>query len=224
MMHAMILAAGRGERMRPLTDSVPKPLLPAAGKPLLQYHLEALARAGFGDIVINHGPQGARIEAAFGTGERFGVRIRYSAEGEIPLDTGGGILKALSLLGTAPFLVVNADVHTDFDFATLPREPAGLAHLVLVDNPSHHPEGDFALHGHRVRTTGPVLFTYAGIAVFRPELLRDRSERIFPLAPVLRSMATADQVTGELYRGRWTDVGTPGRLAALNRELTGQPV
>jgi MurNAc alpha-1-phosphate uridylyltransferase len=222
MMHAMILAAGRGERMRPLTDTVPKPLLRAAGKPLLQYHLEALARAGFGDIVINHGPQGGRIEAAFGSGERFGVRIRYSAEGETPLDTGGGIRHALPLLGAAPFLVVNADVNTDFDFATLPREPAGLAHLVLVDNPSHHREGDFALHGDRVRTAGPVRYTYAGIAVFRPEMLRNLAERVFPLAPVLRSMATADQVSGEIYRGRWIDVGTPARLEALNIELGGR--
>lgn len=166
----MILAAGRGERMRPLTDHTPKPLLQAGGRPLIAYHILALAAAGFCDVVINHAHLGTQIEQALGDGSRFGVSIHYSPEGQA-LETGGGIFRALPLLGPGPFLVVNGDIWTDYDYTRLPSEPAGLAHLVLVDNPPHHPRGDFALAGQRVETEGPALLTFSGIGVYRPELL-----------------------------------------------------
>jgi MurNAc alpha-1-phosphate uridylyltransferase len=218
-MKAMILAAGLGTRMRPLTDTVPKPLLQVGGKPLLQYHVEALARGGVRELVINHSRLGHLMEEALGDGSRFGVCITWSAEGETPLETGGGIRRALPLLGESPFLLVNADVWTDFDFASLTRSPAGTAHVILVPNPVHHPGGDFALAGGRVRESGAPRLTYSGIGVFRPELFAGRGRPTFSLVPILRAAIRRKEVSGELYRGRWMDVGTPERLEALRSQF-----
>jgi MurNAc alpha-1-phosphate uridylyltransferase len=219
-MRAIILAAGHGERMRPLTDHTPKPLLPVGGKPLLQYHLENLARTSVRDVVINTGRLGHRIEATFGDGRSWGVSIVYSHEGESPLDTGGGILRALPLLGAGPFLVVNGDVWTDYDFRRLPAGLDGdLAHLVMVDNPTHHPEGDFCLADGRLRAQGEPRLTYAGLGVFSPALFEDCKEAAFPLAPLLRCAMGEDRVGGEYHPGAWCDVGTPERLQALDSKL-----
>lgn len=218
-MKAMILAAGKGERLRPLTLHTPKPLVPAGGVPLIEYHIRALAAAGFRELVINHAWLGQQIEDHLGGGERFGVRIAYSAEGE-PLETGGGIHRALSLLGAAPFLLVNGDIWTDYDFAGLRRAPQGLAHLVLVDNPAHHPEGDFCLQDGRVAARGaqPGL-TYSGIAVLDPALFAGCQAGAFKLAPLLLDAMRLGQVSGEHFRGRWVDVGTHERLAEVERLL-----
>jgi len=216
---ALILAAGRGERMRPLTDSVPKPLLPVAGRPLIVHHLVALAAAGISDIVINHAHLGERIEQQLGDGRAHGVAIRYSAEPSGALETGGGILQALPLLGSAPFVVVNGDVWSDFPYARLPRRPAGLAHLVLVDNPPHHPDGDFSLVAGRVRPRAAGALTYSGIGVLTPALFAGCRPGRFPLAPLLRAAIDRDQVGGEHWPGRWVDVGTPERLQALEALL-----
>ena len=219
-MKAMILAAGKGERMRPLTLHTPKPLVQVAGVPLIEYHIRALAAAGFTELVINHAWLGKQIEDYLGDGWRFGVRIVYSAEGE-PLETGGGIFKALPLLGAEPFLVVNGDVFTDYPFAAL-REPlVGLAHLVLVDNPAHHPQGDFVLAVGQVRdgeATGERL-TYSGLAVLHPRLFGSSQPGAFKLAPLLREAMAAGQVSGEHYGGCWVDVGTHERLAEVERLL-----
>ncbi len=217
----MILAAGRGERMRPLTDRTPKPLLPVAGKPLIAYHLEALARAGFREVVINHAHLGAMIEEALGDGGHWGLRIRYSPEPPGALETGGGIRQALPLLGTGPFLVVNGDVWCDYDFSRPALAAGDLAHLLLVDNPPHHPEGDFLLDGGRVREGAGERLTFAGIGVYRPELFDGTGPGAFPLAPLLRRAMAAGRVSGERLTGRWVDVGTPQRLRQLDRELTG---
>ncbi len=218
-MKAMILAAGRGERMRPLTDRLPKPLLPVGGRPLIEYHLSALAGAGIREIVINHAWLGECIEQVLGDGSRWGVRLHYSPEKE-GLETGGGIFNALPLLGGEPFVVVNGDVWCNYPFARLPEQPAGIAHLVLVDNPTHHPKGDFSLREGRVRADGKLRLTYSGIAVLRPELFAGCSPGRFPLAPLLRRAMAAGEVSGEHYRGRWIDVGTPDRLDELDKELT----
>lgn len=216
-MRAMILAAGRGERMRPLTDTTPKPLLKAAGRCLLDYQIEALAAAGHTEIVINHAHLGDQIEAHAGDGNRYGVYIRYSAEGPgRALETGGGIFRALPLLGEAPFVVVNGDIWTDYPYARLPANPEGLAHLVLVDNPPHHPAGDFLLRDGRVVAEGEdERLTFSGIGVYRPELFAGCRAGAFALAPLLREAMGAGQVSGEYYGGRWLDVGTPQRLAEL---------
>lgn len=222
-MKAMLLAAGRGERMRPLTDATPKPLLAAGGKPLIVHLIERLAAAGFDELVVNHAHLGAAIEAALGDGRRFGVTIRYSAEGTA-LETAGGIANALRLLGTRPFLAVNADLHTDYPFARLRGALAGaaLAHLVLVPNPDHHPHGDFALDGSRVANDGPARFTFSGIGVYDPSLFAGVAPGSkAQLAPLLRAAADARRVTGECYAGTWIDVGTPARLAALDARLRG---
>jgi MurNAc alpha-1-phosphate uridylyltransferase len=214
----MILAAGRGERMRPLTDEVPKPLLKVAGIPLIEYHIRALAQAGIRDLVINHAHLGAQIEAALGDGERWGVRIRYSPEARA-LETGGGVFRALSFLGDGPFWVVNADVWTDYSFPP-PQFPAeALAHLVLVDNPAHHAQGDFALLDGRVRNDGPARLTFSGLAVYRAALFAGCAPGAFPLAPLLRRACEQGAVTGEYYAGLWTDVGTPERLRELDTSL-----
>lgn len=205
--------------MRPLTDNRPKPLLPVAGKPLLQYHVEALARAGFTELVINHARFGDRIEAFLGDGGAFGVNIRYSAEGNSPLETGGGIKQALPLLGNDPFLVINGDIWTDFPLATLTATFPGLAHLVLVPNPPHHPRGDFVLEAGKVLSTGRTRHTFSGIGVYRPALFTQIKEKKFPLAPVLRQAMDNRQVTGELHGGNWFDIGTPARMAALESHL-----
>lgn len=219
----MILAAGRGERMRPLSDRLPKVLLEVGGKPLLQWHVEKLQRAGCERIVINHAWLGEQIEQRLGDGSRFGVEIVYSAE-EQALEAAGGIAKALPLIGQVPFLAVNGDVFTDLDFAGLMPRLGGLAqdgllaHLVLVDNPPHHPRGDFALNGERVAADGENRLTFSGVGLYQPQLFAaiQPGERA-PLAPLLRTAMGRGAVSGERYGGRWFDVGTPERLAELNR-------
>ncbi|MBK9950006.1 MAG: nucleotidyltransferase family protein [Candidatus Competibacteraceae bacterium] len=225
-MKAMILAAGRGERMRPLTDHSPKPLLPVAGKPLIFHHLEALRAAGFREIVVNTGHLGEQLPAALGDGHRWGVRIAYSPEPPDALETGGGIFQALPLLGPGPFLVVNGDVWTSYPFARLSAKLAGLAHLVLVDNPSHHAKGDFSLEDDsgRVRESGTARLTFSGISVLRPELFAGCRPGRFPLGPLLRRAMAINQVSGEHFTGAWRDIGTPQRLAELDRELQQQPI
>ncbi|WP_089726894.1 N-acetylmuramate alpha-1-phosphate uridylyltransferase MurU [Candidatus Thiosymbion oneisti] len=217
-MQAMILAAGRGERMRPLTDHTPKPLLPAGGKPLIVHHIERLVVAGLRKIVINHAHLGHRIEAALGDGSRWGAELRYSPEVRA-LETGGGIFKALPLLGRGPFLVVNGDIWTDLEFVRLRLSDGLLAHLVLVDNPPHHPEGDFALANGRLSTQDTPRYTYSGIGIYHPDLFRGCSGGAFPLAPLLRAAMERGLVSGEHYAGRWLDIGTPERLQALDRML-----
>lgn len=226
-MKAMILAAGRGERMRPLTDLTPKPLLPVAGKPLIVWHLERLARAGFRAIVINHAHLGDQIEALLGDGAAWGVHIRYSPEPPGALETAGGIANALPLLGAhlddEPFLVVNGDIFCDWDFArarAIGLPPPLLAHLVLVDNPEHHPGGDFTLEGEKVGAGGTVRFTFSGIGIYRPELFAGITRgQPAKLAPFLLQAIDAGRIAGERHAGRWTDVGTPARLAALDAAL-----
>jgi MurNAc alpha-1-phosphate uridylyltransferase len=222
----MILCAGRGERMRPLTDALPKPLLRVGGRPLVEWTIARLATAGVRDIVVNHAHLGHCIEATLGDGARLGVAIRYSAEGEA-LETAGGIATALPLLGDGPFIVANGDVWSDFDFARLVAHPASLdfapdvlAHLVLVPNPPHHRQGDFALEAGRVALQGDERFTYAGVGLYRPELFASTpAGRCAKLAPLLTAAAARGAVTGEIHRGRWEDVGTPERLGALDRSL-----
>lgn len=211
-MKAMILAAGKGERMRPLTLHTPKPLLPVAGKALIEYHIEALAAAGITGLVINHAWLGQQVEQALGDGSRYGVSIVYSRETE-PLETGGGILRALPLLGDDPFVLVNGDIWADYDFARLPQQPDGLAHLVLVDNPEHHGGGDFALEQGQVRSAGASMLTYSGIAVLHPRLFAGCAGGAFRLAPLLRAAMEEGLVSGEHFAGRWLDVGTVERLA-----------
>ena len=218
-MRAMILAAGRGERMRPLTDTVPKPLLEINGKPLIQYHVESLVRSGVTSMIINHALFGSQIVRYLGDGGRFGAEIRYSAEGDVPLETGGGIFKAIPLLGSDPFLVVNADIWTDFPFHTLPSRPKYLAHLVLVQNPPHNPGGDFSLKGEQAGVDGTPRYTFSGIAVYRPELFANCKSGAFTLTPLLRKAAARQQVTGQIYDGDWQDIGTPERLESLRNRL-----
>ena len=220
-MRAMILAAGRGERMRPLTDSLPKPLLPVAGKPLIVHHIERLARSGIRQLVINHAHLGGMIEAYLGDGSAWGVEIQYSAEKKA-LETGGGILRALPLLGEAPFMVVNGDIWCDIDFGGLHLADQMLAHLVLVSNPPHHPEGDFVLREGLVQVDQGTRLTFSGIGIYHPRLFAECTAGAFPLAPLLKAAMARHQVSGEHYRGRWIDVGTPQRLAALESQLGGR--
>ncbi|MCP4994606.1 MAG: nucleotidyltransferase family protein [Gammaproteobacteria bacterium] len=217
----MILAAGRGERMRPLTDDTPKPLLEIAGKPLIQYHIEALAHAGFNHLVINHAHLGEQIAAFVGDGSRWGLRITLSPEPPGALETGGGIFNALQWLGDAPFLVVNGDTWCDIDYSELSMTEEMLAHLILINNPEHHPRGDFALSGHRVYEKGENMLTFSGIGLYRAGLFSDCSPGSFPLAPLLRKAMGEGRVSGEHYQGQWIDVGTPQRLAELNAKTTG---
>jgi len=220
---AMILAAGRGERMRPLTDHTPKPLLPAGGKPLIVWHIERLAREGITDLVINHAHLGAQIESALGDGSQFGVNIRYSPEASA-LETAGGIAYALPLLGDEPFAVINGDIYCDYDFAQLPARAEQMQytgdaiHLVLVDNPSHHPHGDFGLLDGRV--VAQPQWTFSGIGLYQPALFSPitRGSKA-PLAPLLRAQIALGKVCGEHHRGEWIDVGTPQRLAELDQQL-----
>jgi MurNAc alpha-1-phosphate uridylyltransferase len=219
---AFVLAAGRGERLRPLTLTTPKPLLTAGGRTLIEYHLAALARAGVTDIVVNLAWLGAQIRAFLGDGARHGVAIRYSDEGPEPLETGGALVHALPLLGDEPFWLVNGDVWCDYDFARPPPLAAGdLAHLVLVPNPPQHPAGDFTLAGGRVGNAADGRLTFAGLSVIDPALVAGRAPGRFPLAPLLRAAADAGRVSGERHAGAWTDVGTPGRLAELSARLGG---
>jgi MurNAc alpha-1-phosphate uridylyltransferase len=213
----MVLAAGRGERLRPLTDTLPKPLVEIAGKPLIVYHLLALARAGIREVVINLSWLGEKIRAALGDGGRYGVRIAYSEEGPAPLETGGGIHRALALLGSGPFLVVNSDVWTDMDFSRVLTLADGAdGRLMLAPNPPHHPRGDFGLEGDLVVASEADRFTYTGIGVFRPELFDGCAPGKFPLLPLLQRAITARRLRGEVYRGEWLDIGSPDRLAWLD--------
>ena len=231
-MKALIFAAGLGERMRPLTDTTPKPLLETGGRPLIAWHLERLAAAGITEVVVNTSWLARQFPAALGDGSRWGLSIHYSSEGDVPLETGGGMWHARNVLGNAPFIAVNGDVWTDYDFARLPRQPPGDAHLVLVDNPEHNPGGDFALDGDgSVRNGGAQTLTFAGIGVYRASLFDDWRRVIgdtpgsrenpprFRLAPLLRAAIAEGPVTGDHHPGRWTDVGTPARLATLDAAL-----
>jgi MurNAc alpha-1-phosphate uridylyltransferase len=213
----MVLAAGRGERLRPLTDTLPKPLIEVAGKPLIVYHLEALARAEFTDVVINLSWLGDKIRAALGDGNRYGVRITYTEEGPVPLETGGGIQRALPLLGPGPFLVVNADVWTDMDFSVVLTLAEGAdARLQLAPNPPHHPRGDFGLDDDFVVEREAGRFTYTGVGLYRPEFFAGCAPGKFPLLPLLRRAIAARRLRGEVYRGEWLDIGSPERLAWLD--------
>lgn len=236
-MKALVFAAGKGERMRPLTDRTAKPLLHVGGKPLIAWHLERLAAIGVRDVVINTSWLAGQFPETLGDGAHWGLRLHYSFEGPEPLETGGGMLHALPLLrddegGDAPFLAINGDIWTDVDFARLPTEPRGLAHLVMIANPDHNPRGDFVLDDDgRMHSDGAQRLTFAGIGVYRPDLLRDWHTVIgdapgideapprFKLAPLLRAAMARSEVTGELHGGAWTDVGTPGRLAELDARL-----
>lgn len=232
-MKALIFAAGLGERMRPLTHHTPKPLLEAGGKPLIAWHLEKLAAMGVRDVVVNTSWLAGRFPEVLGDGGRWGLQLHYSYEGGVPLETGGGMQHALPLLGDAPFIAVNGDIWSDYDFARLPAEPAGDAHLVLVDNPAHNPDGDFSLDGAGlVHSEGVARSTFSGIGIYRPGLLAGWREVIgdiagadarpprFKLAPLLRAAMRRGQVSGCRHDGRWTDVGTPQRLSALDAELS----
>jgi MurNAc alpha-1-phosphate uridylyltransferase len=236
-MKALLLAAGRGERMRPLTDATPKPLLQAGGKRLIEWHLERLANSGIRKIVVNIAHLAEQFPYALGDGSRYGVRIAYSREGETPLETGGGMLHALPLLSDESFLAINADTFTDFDFAKLSNPPCGVAELVLVDNPPQHPQGDFGIDAdgrllpHADSPGATHALTFAGIGVYRPEILRDWQTVIgdaegahaaqprFPLTPLLRAAITRGAITWQHHRGFWTDVGTPQRLTQLDARL-----
>lgn len=233
-MKALIFAAGKGERMRPLTEHTPKPLLAVGGKPLIVWHLKNLAAAGIHEVVINTAWLASRLHNTLGDGSAWGVRITWSHEGSEPLETGGGLLHALPLLGDAAFLVVNGDVYCDVDFSALPRAPQCLAHLLMVDPPAHSAHGDFALGDDGLlHSSGEPLLTYSGIGVYRRELFAhwqrdvagtagaDTTPPTFRLAPLLRAAMARDQVSGEYFNGRWADIGTPERLAALDAALRG---
>jgi len=230
-MKAMILAAGRGERMRPLTDHTPKPLLKAGGRRLIEYHIDALVAAGMREIVINHAHLGSQIEASLGDGARYGAQINYSADTPegAALETGGGIFKALPLLGDAPFVVVNGDIWTDYPYSHLPAVPHGMAHLVLVDNPPYHLKGDFVLRAGTHNNVydlapGEPTLTFSGIGVYRPELFAGCTPGKFQLAPLLRNAMQQHAVTGTHYTGQWMDIGTPQRLDELDRALQNRRV
>jgi MurNAc alpha-1-phosphate uridylyltransferase len=231
-MRALIFAAGKGERMRPLTEHTPKPLLVAGGKSLIEWHLEKLAALGIRQVVINTSWLADRFEPRLGDGSRWGLQLHYSFEGSEPLETGGGMHQALPLLGDEPFLAVNGDIWTDFDFSDLPDQPDGLLHLVMVDNPAQHPHGDFRLDAQgRLHDEGEPKLTFSGIGLYRPELFAGWREVIgnavgadetpprFKLAPLLKSAIAAQLAGGQHHTGRWTDVGTPERLAHLDRAL-----
>ena len=224
-MKAMLLAAGRGERMRPLTDVTPKPLLEVAGKPLIVWHIEKLVKTGISELVINHAHLGVQIEQTLGDGSRFGAQIQYSPEAHA-LETAGGIANALPLLGDGPFVVVNGDIFCDYDFAGLQKRAESMqsngdsAHLVLVNNPAQHPGGDFCLRDSRVTDSGPRL-TFSGIGIYQPTLFAGITRgSIAPLAPLLRAHIALGKVSGEYHTGLWVDVGTPQRLAELDRQVT----
>lgn len=222
-MKAMILAAGRGERLRPLTDRTPKPLLQAGPKRLIEYLIDNLVSAGFDDIVINHAHLGEQFEPTLGNGERFQATIRYSDEPDGGLETAGGIIKALPLLGDAPFLVVNGDIWTDFPFADLKRFELAeekLCHLIMVDNPAHHQEGDFYLdQSGLLKTEGVPKLTFSGIGVYRPEMFADHLPAKQPLKPFFVKAMQSQQVTGQYYQGQWSDIGTVERLSNLIKQL-----
>ena len=218
-MKAMILAAGRGERMRPLTDTTPKPLLEVGGRALIEYHLAALAAAGVSDVVINLAWLGEQIRERIGDGSDFGVAVHYSDEGATALETGGGIAKALPLLGSEPFWLVNGDVWCDYAFTSAELADTDLGRLLLVSNPEHNSAGDFGLAGDRVINAASDKYTFSGISLLRPELITAEVDEIFPLAPLLRVAADAGRLAGELHTGDWSDIGTPARLTELDSRL-----
>jgi N-acetyl-alpha-D-muramate 1-phosphate uridylyltransferase len=218
-MKAMILAAGRGERMRPLTDATAKPLLRVGGRALIEHHILALAAAGVTELVINLAWHGAQIREFLDNGAKYGVIITYSEEPEGALETGGGIQRALPLLGDAPFWLVNGDVYCAFDYPDRVLGAGRVGHLLLVPNPAHHPRGDFGLDGDDVVADAHRTFTYSGIALLDPALFAGSSPGRFPLAPMLVAAMSRGAISGEVYPGRWVDVGTPERLEALDREL-----
>lgn len=217
-MKAMILAAGFGNRLRPLTETTPKPLLEVGGKPLLQYHLERLAAAGITDIIINTSWLAELIEDYFGNGSDFGVNIQWSREVR-PLETGGGIAHALPLLGSEPFLLINGDVWTDFPLRSISLDKDMDANLVMVANPEHHPEGDFAVVNNIVSYDMGSKYTFSGISLFRPQLFAGYGEDCFPLRDVMRPAILSGRVTGAVYTGEWWDIGTVERLSRLNKKL-----
>ncbi len=214
-MKAMILAAGRGKRMRPLTDHTPKALIEVRGKPLIVYHLENLAKAGIVDIVVNLAHLGDKIKNLLGDGRKYCVNLTYSYEIDAGLETGGGIYKALPLLGSDPFIVLSADIFTAFDFASLPQHIDSTAHLILVNNPDYHTEGDFALAENTVQNHGRQKVTYGNIGVFKAALFKDCQPGFFLLAPLIRAAADKGRVTGELFRGDWHNIGTPRDLSLI---------
>lgn len=216
-MNAMILAAGRGERLRPLTDDIPKALVEIRGRSLLERHLASIRDAGVETVVINLGWLGAEIVSRVGSGARYGLQVIYSQEGDNILETGGGIYKALPLLGSKPFLVVNADVYTDMPVPRIELADEVLAHLVMVPTPDYRAHGDFDLREGLIRNSDAAKLTFSGVAIYRPEFFNGCEAGRFPLAPMLREAADAGQVSGELYEGLWADVGTQARLDALNR-------
>ncbi len=212
----MVLAAGRGERLRPLTDHTPKPLIAVRGKPLIVWHLEALARAGVREVVVNLSWLGEQIRTALGDGSGWGLRIHYSPEGPVPLETGGGIFRALPLLGEAPFILVNGDVFTDFDHRGLVLPAGADAHLQLVPNPPQHPRGDFSLQSGWIGEADTPRYTYSGVGIFSPALFDGCTDGRFPLLPLLRRAIAVRRLSGALFTGAWTDVGTMARLESLN--------
>ncbi len=219
-MKAMILAAGRGERMRPLTDHIPKPLLKAAAKPLIVYTIEALVRAGIAEIVINLAHLGEQIRNYLGDGSAYQANIAYSDEGTTGLETAGGIVKALPLLGNETFLVINGDISCDFPLHSLIHKEIALAHLVLVNNPAHNPAGDFALSPQSIATAkGSPKYTYSGIGIYHPDLFTGLASEKSALGPLLKNAMLGNHITGELHRGFWMDIGTPKRLKELNAIL-----
>lgn len=218
-MRAMILAAGRGARLRPLTDRMPKPLVPIDGKPLIEYHVEALANAGFQHIVINQGHLGDMLPAALGNGDRWGVNIHWSDEQPEALETGGGIHQALPLLGRGPFLVVNGDIWTDYPFARLRAVKCEHAHLVMVPNPPHNPEGDFALQNAVIREEGAEKLTFAGIAVYHPRILCNCEPGRFSMVPLMLRAMNEHLVTGETWKGTWSDIGSRQRLEEIGVDV-----
>ncbi|MBE9567780.1 MAG: nucleotidyltransferase family protein [Proteobacteria bacterium] len=218
-MKAMILAAGRGERLRPLTDETPKPLIEVAGKSLIEYHLQNLAAAGIHDIIINTAWLAEKIHQQLGDGSDYGVSIQYSDEGTA-LETAGGIINALPLLGEEPFMVINGDIWCDLDLSTLKIKNNALAHLVLVNNPEHNAKGDFALEHGLIKNTGDSMYTFSGIGIYSPEFFAQQKHGSSALAPLIRNKTDLGLVSGQLYEGSWTDVGTTGRLQELETQLT----
>ncbi|MDG2501161.1 MAG: nucleotidyltransferase family protein [Porticoccaceae bacterium] len=217
-MKSMILAAGFGARLRPLTETTPKPLLKVGGKPLLQYHLQRLAAAGITELVINTSWLAQQIEDYFGDGSDFGVSIDWSREAQ-PLETGGGIANALPLLGSEPFLLINGDVWTDFPLQSISLDQDADAHLVMVANPEHNPSGDFAVADNLVSYGAGPKYTFSGISVFRPQLFADVRQDCFPLRDVMRPAILSGRVTGSVYNGQWWDIGTVERLTQLDNNL-----
>jgi len=218
-MKAMILAAGRGERLRPLTDTTPKPLIKVAGKSLIEYHLNNLAKAGINEIVINTAWLAEKIHQQLGDGSKYNTTIQYSDEGKA-LETAGGIIKALPLLGNEPFLVVNGDIWCDYDFSNLPElEMQKQAHLILVNNPEHNPQGDFALQDGLIKNTADSMYTFSGIGIYQKEFFAENNQNVAPLGPIIRNKCIENLVSGEIYYGLWTDVGSVDRLQELEKKL-----